>query len=37
MIRMFLVFAEGHFADSRVFREREEAKRWLASVRSPAD
>jgi len=35
MVRMFLVFAEGHFADSRVFRERKEAERWLASVRSP--
>lgn len=35
MTRMFQVFAEDHFADSCVFREREEAERWIASRRSP--
>jgi hypothetical protein len=34
MIRMFEVFAEGHFTDFCVFREREEAERWLDTVRS---
>jgi hypothetical protein len=34
MSRMFEVFAEGVFASSRVFREREAARRWLASARS---
>jgi hypothetical protein len=31
--RMFQVFAEANFADFFVFREVEEAERWLASVR----
>jgi hypothetical protein len=34
--RMFQVFAEEYFSDSLVFREFEEAERWLASVRPPA-
>jgi hypothetical protein len=35
MIRMFEVFVEGMFARTRVFREREDAKRWLAGPQSP--
>ena len=34
MIRVFEVFAEGLFADLRVFRKRAEAELWLASVRT---
>ncbi len=34
MIRVFQVIAEEHFADSAVFRDRDEAQLWLASVRS---
>jgi hypothetical protein len=36
MSRMFEVFAEGVFADTRVFREMDEAERWLVSLRPPA-
>jgi hypothetical protein len=36
MLRMFQVFAEKQFASSYVFREREEAERWLESLRAPA-
>lgn len=36
MSRMFEVFAEGVFADTRVFRETDEAERWLVSLRPPA-
>ncbi len=34
MVRVFQVFADGLFADSAVFRDRNEAQLWLASVRS---
>jgi SpoIIAA-like len=34
MSRMFHAFAQEHFARSNVFRELEEAERWLASLRS---
>ena len=37
MTRMFQVFAEEHFADSCVFREREEAERWIAALRTSGD
>jgi hypothetical protein len=37
MSRILRAFAEAHFADSNVFRELEEAERWLASRRPPAD
>jgi hypothetical protein len=36
MSRMFEVFAEGLFVRISVFREREDAERWLAGTRSPA-
>jgi hypothetical protein len=32
MARMFEVFAEAHFGASRVFRQAEEAERWLAEA-----
>jgi len=35
MIRVFEVFAEGLFARTHVFRDREDAKRWIDSHRSP--
>ena len=35
MIRMFEVFVEGMFVRTRVFRERKDAKRWLADPQSP--
>jgi stage II sporulation SpoAA-like protein len=35
MSRVFQVFAEAHFANSKVFRDLDDAERWLASVRSP--
>ena len=35
MSRMFEIFAEGLFARTRVFREREAAEEWLACPRSP--
>ena len=31
MARMFEVFAQAHFAESRVFRQVDEAERWLAT------
>ena len=34
MSRIFRVFAEAHFANSNVFRELDEAERWLAYLRS---
>lgn len=34
MSRMFQVLSEGRFVTSRVFRDRQEAEAWLASVRS---
>ena len=34
MLRVFQVFAEAHFEDSCVFRDREGAERWLESARS---
>lgn len=36
MSRMFEVFAEGLFTRISVFREREDAKRWLACPQSPS-
>ena len=36
MSRILRVYAEAHFVNSNVFRELEEAERWLASHRSPA-
>jgi SpoIIAA-like len=36
MSRMFEVFAEGVFADTRVFREMDAAERWLESLHPPA-
>jgi len=33
--RMFHAFAADQFTQANVFREREEAERWLASLRSP--
>ena len=35
MARMFEVFARGHFAVIRTFRERKEAEEWLLSLRKP--
>ncbi len=35
MSRIFRVFAQAHFANSNVFREIDQAERWLASLRSP--
>jgi hypothetical protein len=35
MSRIFQVFSEARFTHSNVFRSREEAERWLGSVRSP--
>ena len=35
MSRIFEVFAEKQFARISVFRDREDAKRWIASNRSP--
>jgi hypothetical protein len=37
MSRIFQVFVEAHFGDSRVFRKLDEAERWLSSLRAPAD
>ncbi len=37
MTRVFHVFAQDHFAHSSVFRTREEALRWLETVRRPGD
>jgi len=37
MSRMFAVFTEPLFSQLNVFREREEAIRWLAAARSPTD
>ena len=37
MIRMFQVFAEDIFERSHVFRDLEEAKRWLDSLRPPGE
>jgi hypothetical protein len=34
MSRMFEVFAEGRFTNSGVFREREQARQWIESIRS---
>lgn len=37
MARMFQVLAEDFFATSRVFRDTEEAERWLSANRSRGD
>jgi len=37
MSRMFAVFTEPLFSQLNVFREREEAIRWLAAARAPTD
>jgi hypothetical protein len=34
MSRMFEVFAEGRFTNSGVFREHEQARQWIESIRS---
>jgi len=35
--RMFHAFAQGQFTHANVFRDSEEAERWLAALRSPRD